>query len=204
MTSAWRIILQRPQLLGLILVTCVFFFLYGPVEVALPVHIAEDRHGSAGLLGTFWTAFGVGAVLGGLGAGLLRHLPLWAVVIGIIVGWGIALLPLGLTDAVAPALVAFAFGGLIYGPFTATSMALVQRISPPAVLSRVLATRAALTQPSTALGTLLGGPLVAAAGGRRALLISALLTIAFGALTAVAVAGSRLRSGIRDWPARPS
>ena len=143
-------------------------------------------------------ALGVVAVLGGLGAGLLRHLPLWAVVIGIIVGWGIALLPLGLTDAVAPALVAFALGGLIYGPFTATSMALVQRISPPAVLSRVLATRAALTQPSTALGTLLGGPLVAAAGGRRALLISALLTIAFGALTAVAVAGSRRRSGVRD------
>jgi MFS family permease len=197
MIGAWRIILERPQLLGLILVTCVFFFLYGPVEVALPVHIAEDLHGSAGLLGTFWTAFGVGAVLGGLGAGLLRHLPLWAVVVGIIVGWGVALLPLGLTDAVAPALVAFSLGGLIYGPFTAISMALVQRISPPAVLSRVLATRAALTQPSTALGTLLGGPLVAAVGGRRALLISALLTIGFGALTALAVAGSRLRSGVR-------
>ena len=197
MLSAWRIILERPQLLGLILVTCVFFFLYGPVEVALPVHIAEDLHGSAGLLGMFWTAFGVGAVLGGLGAGLLRHLPLWAVVVGIIVGWGVALLPLGLTDAVAPTLVAFALGGLIYGPFTATSMALVQRISPPAVLSRVLATRAALTQPSTALGTLLGGSLVAAVGGRRALLISALLTIGFGALTALAVAGSRLRSGVR-------
>jgi MFS family permease len=197
MTSAWRVILGRPQLLGLIVVTCVFFFLYGPVEVALPVHVAEDLHGSAGLLGTFWTVFGVGAVLGGLGTGLLRHLPLWAVVIGIIVGWGCALLPLGLTDAVPPTLVSFAVGGLIYGPFTATSMALVQRISPSAVLSRVLATRAALTQPSTALGTLLGGPLVAATGGRQALLISALLTIAFGALVALAVATSRLRSGVR-------
>jgi len=197
MTSAWRVILGRPQLLGLIVVTCVFFFIYGPVEVALPVHVAEDLHGSAGLLGTFWTVFGVGAVLGGLGAGLLRHLPLWAVVIGIIVGWGCALLPLGLTDAVPPTLVSFAVGGLIYGPFTATSMALVQRISPSAVLSRVLATGAALTQPSTALGTLLGGPLVAATGGRQALLISALLTIALGALVALAVATSRLRSGVR-------
>jgi MFS family permease len=191
--SAWRVILGRPQLLGLIVVTCVFFFLYGPVEVALPVHIKEDMNGSPGLLGAFWAVFGVGAVLGGLGAGLLRHRRLWAVVVSIVVGWGIALLPLGLTDAVTPALVGFALGGLIYGPFTATSMALVQRISPPAVLSRVLATRAALTTPSTALGTLLGGPLVAAAGGRRALLISALLTIGFGVLTALAVAGSRLR-----------
>jgi MFS family permease len=191
--SAWRVILARPQLLGLIVVTCVFFFLYGPVEVALPVHIAEDIHGSAGLLGAFWTAFGVGAVLGGLSAGLLRHLPLWPVVVGIIVGWGVALVPLGLTDAVTPTVVSFALGGLIYGPFTATSMELVQRISPPAVLSRVLATRAALTQPSTALGTLLGGPLVVAVGGRQTLLISALLTIAFGVLTALALTGSRLR-----------
>ena len=162
--------------------------------MALPVHIAEDIHGSPGLLGSFWTAFGVGAVLGGLGASLLRHYPLWPVVVGIVIGWGVALFPLGLTDAVIPTLVSFAIGGLIYGPFTATCMALVQRISPPAMLSRVLATRAALTTPSTALGTLLGGPLVAAAGGRQALLISALLTIAFGVLTALAVAGSRLRT----------
>src|SRR5262249_36258003 len=162
------VILGRPELLGLIVVTCVFFFLYGPVEVALPIHVAEDLHGSAGLLGMFWTAFGMGAVLGGLGTVLLRRWPLWAVVIGIIVGWGFALPRLGLSDAFPLALVSFAFGGLIYGPFPATSMALVQRISPPAVLSRVLATRAALTQPSTALGTLLGGPLVAAVGGRQA------------------------------------
>lgn len=192
-TSAWRVILERPQLLALIVVTCVFFFLYGPVEVALPVRIAVDMHGSPGLLGTFWTVFGVGAVLGGLGASLLHHRPLWAVVVGIIIGWGVALVPLGLTDAVTPGLVGFGVGGLIYGPFTATCMALVQQICPPAVLSRVLATRAAVTIPSTALGTLVGGPLVAAVGARRTLLISALLTIALGALTALAVVGSRLR-----------
>lgn len=192
MTSAWRVILERRQLFGLIVVTCVFFFLYGPVEVALPVHVAQDVHGSSVLLGTFWTVFGVGAALGGLGAGLLRRLPLWAVVVGIIVGWGIALLPLGLTDSVTCPLVGFAFGGLIYGPFTAICMELVQRISPPATLSRVLATRAALTTPANALGTLLGGPLVAAVGGRRALFLSAVLTIAFGALTALAVVISRL------------
>jgi predicted MFS family arabinose efflux permease len=49
----------------------------------------------------------------------------------------------------------------------------------------VLATRTALTTPSTALGTLLGGPVVAAIGGRPTLLASALLTIALGLLVAV-------------------
>jgi len=197
-TGGWRTILGQPRLLGLLAVTCVFFFLYGPVEVALPVHIAHELHGSASLLGLYWTVFGVGATLGGLGAGLLRNRSLWLVVLSIIVGWGAALLPLGLTDRVMPGLVGFAIGGLIYGPFTAVCTALFQRLSPPHALSRVLATRSALTIPATASGVLLGGPLVTAVGGRPTLLISALLTIAFGVSVAVCLlwmVGRRARAG---------
>jgi hypothetical protein len=105
----------------------------------------------------------------------------------IIIGWGVALLPLGLTDAALPGLAGFGVGGLIYGPFIAVCAALFQRSSPPHLLSRVLATRTALTTPSTALGTLLGGPVVAAIGGRRTLLASAALTIALGVAVAAAV-----------------
>jgi MFS family permease len=183
-TSGSKAILSDRRLAGLLAVTCVFFFLYGPVEVALPIHIAQEIHGSAALLGTFWATFGIGAIVGGLGAGLLRHQPLWTVVAAIIVGWGAALLPLGLTDAVLPGLIGFAAGGLIYGPFTAICTALFQRSSPPHLTSRVLAIRTAVTTPSTALGTLLGGPVVAAIGGRHTLLASALLTIALGVLVA--------------------
>jgi hypothetical protein len=49
----------------------VFYLLYGPVEVALPVHVATGLHGSAALLGTFWAAFGVGAVIWGPWTSLL-------------------------------------------------------------------------------------------------------------------------------------
>jgi len=207
-TGGWRTIRDRPRLLGLIVVTCVFFFLYGPVEVALPVHVAHALHGSPGLLGLYWTVFGVGATIGALGATLLRHRPPWRVVVSIIVGWGAALLPLGLTDAVAPGLVGLAVGGLIYGPFTAICTALFQHSTPPQVLSRVLATRTALTTPSTALGTLLGGPLVTAVGGRHTLLISALLTIALGASVAAVLIRAWIRGRFRArhgrgpaWPA---
>jgi hypothetical protein len=189
-TSGSRAILSNRRLTGLLAVTCVFFFLYGPVEVALPIHIAQEIRGSAALLGVFWATFGVGAIVGGLGAGLLRHQPLWTVVAAIIIGWGAALLPLGLTDSVPPGLVGFAVGGLIYGPFTAICTALFQRSSPSHLLSRVLATRTALTTPSTALGTLLGGPIVGAIGGRHTLLASAVLTVALG----VAVAAVSRRS----------
>jgi hypothetical protein len=91
----------------------------------------------------------------------------------------------------------FAVGGLIYGPFTAISTALFQRTSPPHALSRVLATRTALTIPCTALGTLLGGPLVTAVGGRHTLLLSALLTIALGASVGAVLALNRARAGWR-------
>jgi MFS family permease len=185
-TSGSRAILSNRRLAGLLAVTCAFFFLYGPVEVALPIHVAQEVHGSAALLGTFWATFGIGAILGGLGAGLLRHQPLWAVVAAIIIGWGAALLPLGLTDAVLPGLVGFAAGGLIYGPFTAICTGLFQQSGPSHLRSRVLATRAALTTPATALGTLLGGPVVAAFGGRHTLLASAVLTVALGVVVAAA------------------
>jgi predicted MFS family arabinose efflux permease len=163
----------------------VFFFLYGPVEVALPVHVAQDLHGSPGLLGLYWTVFGIGATAGALGAALLRRRPPWPVVTGIIAGWGAALLPLGLTDAVVPGLLGFAAGGLIYGPFGAISTALFQRGTPPRARSTVLAVRTALTTPATALGTLLGGPVVTALGGRQTLLFSALCTIALAASIAI-------------------
>jgi hypothetical protein len=196
-TGSWRIIAGQPRLLGLLAVTGIFFFLYGPVEVALPVHVAQELHGSAGLLGLYWAVFGVGATLGGLGAGLLRHRSLWLVVVSIVIGWGAALLPLGVTDLVGPGLAGFAVGGLIYGPFTAICTALFQRASPPYALSRVLATRTALTIPCTALGTLLGGPLVTAVGGRHTLLLSALLTIALGVSVGAVLALHRARAGWR-------
>ena len=181
-SGGWRVIIDRPRLLGLILVTCAFFFLYGPVEVALPVHVAEGLHGSPSLLGLYWTVFGIGATIGALGAAAFRNRSPRKVVAWIIIGWGAALLPLGLTEAVVPGLIGLAAGGLIYGPFSAISTALFQAGTPPQALSPVLAVRTALTAPSTALGTLLGGPVVTVLGGQRTLLISGLLTIALGAV----------------------
>jgi hypothetical protein len=197
-TSGIRAILGNRRLSGVVVVTCAFFFLYGPVEVALPIHIAQEIHGSAALLGTFWAVFGAGAIAGGLAAGLLRHQPLWRVVAAIIIGWGAALLPLGLTDSVVPGLIGFAVGGLIYGPFNAISTELFQRSSPPHLLSRVLAIRTALTTPSTALGTLIGGPIVVAIGGRPTLLASALLTIALGVVVAAVQLWRGRRSPSRE------
>ncbi|NUT36022.1 MAG: MFS transporter [Hamadaea sp.] len=182
--TPWRALAARPQLLLLILLTCALYFLYGPVEVALPVHVAQGLHAPAAVLGTFWAVFSVGAVAGALLANRLQRLPLWYVVAAIFAGWGLALVPVGVSDQVWLGMAGFAFGGVVYGPFNALSTALVQRTAPPELLSGVLAARSALLIPSVAVGTLLGGPLVAWLGGQRTLLFSGLFTVLLGVLIA--------------------
>ena len=84
-----------PELLGLLTLTWFFNLLYGPVEVALPLHVTDDLHAPGTLLGLYWMLFGIGAVLGALAVGALRQLPLWPVTVAIVVAWGLTLLPFG-------------------------------------------------------------------------------------------------------------
>jgi hypothetical protein len=160
----------------------VFYLLYGPVEVALPVHVAGDLHGSAAMLGLFWAVFGAGAIAGELAAPFLRRFPVWPVMILIVLGWGAALLPLGLDVPEWAALVAFCLGAVIWGPWTSLSMAVFQDASPLESLAQVLAARSSLLIVASPLGTALGGPLVAGLGARGTMLVSSLGTVAVGVI----------------------
>jgi len=185
--SAWRVLRSSPIMFGLLALTFVFYVLYGPVEVALPVYVATGLGGSAALLGAFWSAYAVGAIAGTLAAPYLRHWPVWPAMVGIVAGWGLALLPIGLGAPLAVALVSFAVGGLIYSPYTSLSVAVVQDTCPPASLAPVLAARSTLLILSAPVGTAFGGPLVGLLGARGTLLASALATIVLAvAVTLVA------------------
>ena len=176
---------------GLLALSFVFYLLYGPVEVALPVHVADDLHGSAALLGAFWAVFGVGAVTGQLAAPFLRRWPVWPTMTGIVLGWGLALVPLGLPTPLWVGLAAFFAGAVIWGPWTSLSMAVFQDACPPGALAQVIAARSSLLILAAPLGTALGGPIVAALGARGTLLASALATIALGLITLAVLARAR-------------
>ena len=179
-TRAFAAIARSPALAGLLALTVVYFFLYGPVEVALPLYVTGPLRGNAGLLSLFWAVFGVGATAGSIVAGLTRRLPVWPILMTAVIGWGAALAPLGLLALPVPALACFAAGGLLYAPYPALSATLFQRESPPQLLSQVLAARGALTLLATPLGTALGGPLTAWFGAQHVLLVSAAATVASG------------------------
>jgi MFS family permease len=189
--GAWALIRSNPVLPGLIALSFVFYLLYGPVEVALPVHVASDLHGSAALLGVFWAVFGVGAIFGELAAPFLRRLPVWPTMTGIVLGWGLALVPLGLVTPLWLALGAFFLGALIWGPWMSLSMAVFQDAAPPSALAQVLAIRGSLLILASPVGTALGGPIVAGLGARGTLLVSALGTIALGLVTTVVLCVAR-------------
>ena len=192
-SGAWALIRSSPVLPGLLALSFVFYLLYGPVEVALPVHVAIDLHGSAALLGAFWAVFGVGAVIGELAAPFLRRWRVWPTMTAIVLGWGLALTPLGLPGPLWVALAAFFAGAVIWGPWMSLSMAVLQDASPPGALAQVIAARGSLLILASPLGTAFGGPLVAALGARGTLLVSALGTILLGLITVAVLAAARRR-----------
>jgi len=196
--SGWSVIRSSPVLPGLLALSFVFYLLYGPVEVALPVHVANDLHGPAALLGTFWAVFGVGAVIGELAAPYLRRWPVWPVMTGIVLGWGLVLVPLGLDTPLWAALAAFFAGAVIWGPWFSLSMAVLQDASPPDALAQVIAARGSLLILAAPLGTALGGPIVAVLGARGTLLASALATVALGVITAAFLAARQHRLPRRE------
>jgi MFS family permease len=172
--------LLRPDLLGLTVVTWLFFFLYGPVEAALPVYVAQDLHSDSQLLGLYWAAFGVGALVATLVTGTLRSGDMRRTALVIVAGWGACLLPFAFAP-VGVTIACFAIGGLIYGPFIPLTYSLFQSATSTTNLPSVLAARGAVVIISTPLGTAVGGPLVGAIGAANTLTVSGVATVLLAA-----------------------
>ncbi|GAA2609950.1 MFS transporter [Paractinoplanes durhamensis] len=192
-SAGFRVILRQRRLVGLLALSFGFFFLFGPVYVALPIYVADDLHGSAALLGWFFTAFAAGAVGGALLAGYLRRLPLWPVTIGVVTTFGLTMVPIGLGAPMPVSLAALAVGGAIWAPYMPTSMALLQRSTTRSNRAQVLAANGAVLVVAVPIGTILGGPLVEWLGARHALLLCGLAITAFGVVAAALVARAKGR-----------
>jgi MFS transporter, DHA3 family, macrolide efflux protein len=183
-----RVLLADRRLLGLLVLSFAFFAAFGPVYVALPTELADPF-----LLGAYYTAFGVGSLIGAAATGHLRRLRLTTTLLGVVLGFGLAMVPLALGAPVAVSLPAFAVAGAIWAPYTATSMALLQSSTGDEHRGSVLAANSAVLVVAVPLGTGLGGPSVEHVGARGTLAISTFVIIALGLL--VALAKPRARAG---------
>ena len=182
--SGLRIMRAVPPAARLFVVVFCFNLFYMPVEVALPLLVRGQLHGSGAALGLIWSGFGAGALLGGMGTMLLRRVRRQRVLVTIIGAWAGAVLLLALSPAVIFAVGAFFLGGLIYAPFTPIAYTYVQSMLTPDEQLPVITLWAAGAVLAAPVGLALAGPLVSAAGARNAMIISALLTIALVPLAA--------------------
>ena len=191
--GALRLLKGLPAVVGITALCVVFFAVYGPVEVALPVLVASVLHAGAGALGAYWTLFSVGAAAGALAASRLERFGMWRVILVSVVGWGICLVPLGLVNSLAVGFGSLAVGGFFYGPFLPLKASIIQRSAPPDDLAAVAAASALLTTPAAPIGTALGGPIVAAIGARATLTGSGLVTVAAASLATAVLVGRTIR-----------
>ncbi|MFB7376982.1 MFS transporter [Kitasatospora purpeofusca] len=191
-----RVLRSRPELLALLVLTWLFNLAWGPVEVALPLFVGQELAAGPGLLGAYWAAFGVGAVLGALAVGMLRGGAVRRVLLGIVAAHGVALLSFAPPGPAAVSVAGFAVVGVVYGPYGALSLGLFQDLTSPPALTSVLALRSSVLMTASPAGATLGGPLTAVLGPRAVLVGAGLAMIAVAGCAAVApVLSGRLVRG---------
>lgn len=182
--SGASILRSRPQLMRLFCVFFVFDLFYAPVEVALPLLLMDDLGMPSPALGTLWTCYGIGALLGALSVNYLRRLPPVPILLAVIAGWALSMAALGMASSGTSAFLIFAIAGLVYGPFNPLVFIVLQRQVPPEEQQPVFTLWTAGITLAMPLGLALAGPLVAVAQARGSLLLSAgiSLGLAIGAL----------------------
>ncbi|WP_273939958.1 MFS transporter [Kutzneria chonburiensis] len=184
-SAGFQLIGRSRELLGLVVLSFGFFVLFGPVTVALPLHVSQDLHGSAAQLAGYYTSFGIGAVLGAILAGYLKNWPMRLTTVGTVLCFGLVLLPLGLSGSVYIGWLAFGLCGLTWGPFPSTTTVLFQRAVPKEQLAPVLAARGAVLSLASPAGALIGAPLILALTAQGALTASAVGMIGLSLLAAL-------------------
>jgi hypothetical protein len=177
-----QILLRLPAAVRMLIVVFCFKLFYMPSEVALPLLVREQLHGTGTALGWVWAGFGVGAVVGALAA---NAFPPSATASADHRRLGTLRPAAGHFVSVPFAVAAFGLGGLIYSPFTAISYTFVQSLLSEDDQQPVITLWTAGSMIATPVGLVMGGGIVAAAGARGGLLVSALLTAALAPVAAI-------------------
>lgn len=161
--------------------TVLFFFAYGPLEVALPVYSRESLAGSASTLGLLWSAFGLGSILGLLlAAEVARRFRPGVVLATIALCWGLLTLPLVVVESTLVAMGLLFLAGFVWAPYNVIDVSLMQRLIPAHLRGEVFGARSTLGAAGSPLGAALGGLLLGYVSGSVLISLSAALCVAVG------------------------
>ncbi|WP_350275073.1 MFS transporter [Kribbella sp. HUAS MG21] len=180
---------------GLIALSVVYHFTYGPFESVLP-HFTREQLG-AGVAGytVLWVVFGIAALSTvPLAAWLGRSRPGLVNAIGALV-WGLVTLPIVAVHSLPPAVAIFALSGAVWGPYSAIETTALQRWVDPAGHGAMFGTQRALLALASPLGAAVGALAVEQVSPATILAVSALSCTAAGAAALWPLARTRSSYG---------
>jgi MFS family permease len=169
--AAWRHINEVPSLRGLLLletVALIFFESAGPIEVTYAKATLHAGDRGLGLLLTVW---GAGGVLGSLVFARMVKRSLGIMLSGGALAIGLAYLGFSGAPSLGLACGAAFIGGIGNGLQWPSLISLVQRLTPPPLLGRLMGAVESMGALCLAIGLLLGGGLVALSSPRIAFLV---------------------------------
>jgi MFS family permease len=169
--AAWRHINEVPSLRGLLLletVALIFFESAGPIEVTYAKATLHAGDRGLGLLLTVW---GSGGVLGSLVFARMVKRSLGIMLSGGALAIGLAYLGFSGAPSLGLACGAAFIGGIGNGLQWPSLISLVQRLTPPSLLGRLMGAVESMGALCLAIGLLLGGGLVALSSPRIAFLV---------------------------------
>lgn len=185
----------RVEIRAIVLLSAAVAFLFGPVEVALPVRLANELGWGSRSLGILWSLFGLGAVLGGLLAPMWRRIPIHLAAVFIAGLWGMSLLLVGLSGVPVLSAASLFVAGMVYGPYPALVATHMQTTFTGSQLAAVVASWGSVMTFAAPMGYLVGGPATGLVGAK-------LVLLGAGAATLL-LAGSVLPSAVRRSQRRP-
>ncbi|MFO7591562.1 MAG: cyclic nucleotide-binding domain-containing protein [Acidimicrobiia bacterium] len=145
------------------------------LAVVLALGILDLGNGGAGYLEA---AFGAGGLVGiAVAMGVLGGRRLAPVLLGGALGWGAALVVLGLAPSTAAAFALFVVAGAGRSVLDLSARTLLLRVAPPAVVSRVFGIAEGLSMVGLAIGAVLV-PVLVELGGPEAALIGTGVVVA--------------------------
>ena len=144
--------------LALIVIAVIDFAAQGAIGVGLPT-LAHGRYGAGATgLGILFTAWGLGATAGALGAGLVPPPKRMGMLIVALCGWlGLGIIGVGLVPTLAPAALLMGVTGIGTGVVNTYGISWLQRRTDPAMVGRVMSLVMLASQGLTPVGYAVSG-----------------------------------------------
>jgi len=156
----FRPLLTIPVVRGMMLLTLIYYISYGPLLTAVPVYAGDRLHTGGAGYGAMWSVMGVGALAGLVAIPRLARLrPAVVNAVGVVL-WGVVLLPLVVVTSLPVALVIMFVGGVVWAPYAATEISVLQSWVPGDQLGAVFGARRSVIVASSPSGAALGGLLL--------------------------------------------